>query len=406
MRDLSSERMTKRRVIFVAAASLITFTVGSVYFVLPLREPAYDGKRVSGWCQEVVRSQGDTKRATEALQKIGSAAVPYLVKLLKRKDGFLKKQYLGVVEKLPPWFGKSFPRPVLNAHEIRRKAVLVLGEIGPSARQAVPQLIKLLKDPDTEVRLATAHCLGAIGTEASESIAALAATSKGDPDPFVRGNACYALGKIGPASRTAVPILIQALADTHAYVRHHSVVALGGIGPSAAPAVPALTQLLTNRAVETRIDAALSLSKIEPHNAASLLPTLAEVVRTGHPLFQVSATRALVEIVPATDEAESILIEVLRHREEGVRWEAVAGLGRIAPRPVDAIPALIESLSDQSDRVAGKAAFALGQFGPPARSAIPALHKSMKHEQHYVRDEAAAALRRIEQERTDDSGSN
>jgi serine/threonine-protein kinase len=60
-------------------------------------------------------------------------------------------------------------------------------------------------------------------------------------DTATRGRSAEALGKLGPAARPAVAVLIEALKDKDKLVRSESAKALGRIGPEAKQAIPALT---------------------------------------------------------------------------------------------------------------------------------------------------------------------
>lgn len=62
-------------------------------------------------------------------------------------------------------------------------------------------------------------------------------------DPRVQCVAVAALGKIGPEAATAVPTLVELLADEDLRVRIAAVCALGDIGPAARTAIPALKTL-------------------------------------------------------------------------------------------------------------------------------------------------------------------
>ncbi len=79
---------------------------------------------------------------------------------------------------------------------------------GVSAGQEdVSALIHKLKDKDTDVRWRAAYALGRIGPAAKEAVPVLIATLK---DKEVRTNAVFALGEIGPAAKEAVPALESA----------------------------------------------------------------------------------------------------------------------------------------------------------------------------------------------------
>ncbi|HMC10421.1 MAG TPA: HEAT repeat domain-containing protein [Pirellulaceae bacterium] len=92
--------------------------------------------------------------ATDALGRIGAAAVPSLVDALHHPDP-----------------------------AVRLKAVEVLGRMGADAQAAVPELVKLLDDPDLGVRKATARTLGRIGPAAKDAVPALMRTLFQPPQP-------------------------------------------------------------------------------------------------------------------------------------------------------------------------------------------------------------------------------
>jgi HEAT repeat protein len=70
-----------------------------------------------------------------------------------------------------------------------------LGQIGPAAKEAVPALIAVLKDEDSELRASAATALGGIGPAAKEAVPALSVALK-DKDKRVREIAASALRKI------------------------------------------------------------------------------------------------------------------------------------------------------------------------------------------------------------------
>lgn len=77
------------------------------------------------------------------------------------------------------------------------------------------------------------------GRPLSEWIADLKAAA-----PATRNAAAYEIASLGPAAKSAVPALIEALDDPNATVRFPVTVALGEIGPDAAAAVPRLKQMM------------------------------------------------------------------------------------------------------------------------------------------------------------------
>lgn len=100
---------------------------------------------------------------------------------------------------------------------VRAAAAKALGQIGSSPATVVPVLMDLLSDPRATVREQAACALGAFKSEPRAVPAVTAALE--DEYIDVRAAAAIALGELGPASRTAVPALKQALSDPSPLVR-------------------------------------------------------------------------------------------------------------------------------------------------------------------------------------------
>ena len=134
--------------------------------------------------------------AIKTLQKIGPAAVPALVAVLKDDDA-----------------------------KVRRRATYALGRIGPAADAAIPDLVAAIKDATVEVRRVAVSALGRIGPAADAAIPDLVAALS-DDDAKTQKSAAFALGRIG-RGRPAVPALVAALKDEDSWVRQSAAFALG-----------------------------------------------------------------------------------------------------------------------------------------------------------------------------------
>src|SRR5207249_1865944 len=120
--------------------------------------------------------------------------------------------------------------------ELRRTAAQSLGKIarkeavpalvaalgGMEAHMAVPFLTKLLADRDAQIRRWAVGALGEIA--APETVAPLSKVLTKDPDPGVRIEAAFRLGKFG--GEAARPALTSALKDANADVRRLANAAL------------------------------------------------------------------------------------------------------------------------------------------------------------------------------------
>jgi len=78
-----------------------------------------------------------------------------------------------------------------------------------------------------------------------------------------RRAAAYALGKMGPEAKMAIPALTELLRDKDTEVRQAAAYALGAMGPEANTAIPALTELLKDEYEQVRKAAAEALKKIK-----------------------------------------------------------------------------------------------------------------------------------------------
>lgn len=111
------------------------------------------------------------------------------------------------------------------------------GRKPPYEGRSVPELERMLADPDPKVQVQGAFGLSLKGAEAQQATPDLirALTSS---NALVRQQACVALGAIGPLAEQATPALITALADPEWVVRRQAAVALGRIGPLLAAEEP------------------------------------------------------------------------------------------------------------------------------------------------------------------------
>jgi hypothetical protein len=132
----------------------------------------------------------------------------------------------------------------------RQVIILMLGEFGSAAADAVPDLANLLQEAEhRDLRLTAALTLGFPLAEVATS--AIPALTRGlnDKDEKVRIDVAWALGNIGrSAPTTVVPPLVSALNnDKDGEVRKKVARSLGNIGRSApTTVVPPLVSALNN----------------------------------------------------------------------------------------------------------------------------------------------------------------
>jgi len=279
--------------------------------------------------------------ASDELGKLGSAAVPALIKVLNDEKSIPVRRVIiyalgasgqkEAVKSLIAVLTKSLDEKDYDSGKDHACDVLAnaLGELG--YKEAVPVLIRALKEAeDRLVRRAAAKSLGKL--RAKEAVTALieALENEGITD---LGSAAEALGNIG--GEDAIKALIKEL-DKNILRREYALKPLTKIGE---PAVPYLIEVLKNN------------KNIKARRAATII------------LGSITDNRA----VP-------VLINELNDADESIREFAARALGGIWDDKRMILP-LIKSLNDKSSSVRMTAAESLGRRGADAESALPELEK-------------------------------
>ena len=108
---------------------------------------------------------------------------------------------------------------------VRATAADTLGDMGPSALAALPDLRASLVDGDPWVRHNALEAFTVWGEAAEDARAAVTAALQ-DEEPFVRFNAVSALAHLNPTPTTMAAIEGRVL-DEHERVRYHAEETLG-----------------------------------------------------------------------------------------------------------------------------------------------------------------------------------
>ena len=125
----------------------------------------------------------------------------------------------------------------------KRRVIIVLGDFGPSAAEAVPVLAGVIRAGEEADRRASRSiaawgspgalattALGQIGAEGNPEALAILAGLIETPGWTVGPQAASELARLGPKAKPAVPALTKALKDPRQGVRSSAHQALAGIG--------------------------------------------------------------------------------------------------------------------------------------------------------------------------------
>lgn len=250
--------------------------------------------------------------ASVALLQVGPAAkdaVPALKNLLDDKAppvrfeaalalvGIDKTQAAGAVPALTEGLKSADARA--------GRAAKALGELGPVAKAAVPELVKRFDAKNLHVRLysagAAARIDPALAPKAVEVLVAILKDKK-TQSSMLRSYGLVALRNIGPAAAPALPTLKTMLTDDGAFHPHAAVtmVMIGGDGASAA--FDWVRTVLTKPNHDELYDLIEELPVLGP-KAAPLVPDLIKLLAAKTPFHRRGAVEVLAAIGPGAKDA-------------------------------------------------------------------------------------------------------
>jgi HEAT repeat protein len=340
--------------------------------------------------------------AMQALRRIGKPAVPALVPLLKDKAPAVRWQAAVILGGIGPDAKEALPdlqaalESERDAFAVVAAAALAQVQIGGDPKKPVAKVIELLGSDEPAIRESAAQVLEAFGRQAAPAVEKLIALLD-DKDEMVRTQALETLRAIGPAARKAVPALAKRLSDMDAEVRAGAVRALRALGPHAAPAVPELIKALASDDLTLREGAVEALQAIGPasKDAVTELTKLLGA-KVANPAHHLPALRALAAIGPDAKSAAPALLQLLDDKDTELRLAVLDTLGSVGAATPEVVARLqLIAQRDSFSTIRAAAIRALGRIGPPAKEAAPTLKAITEGKGQDLRVWAAAALARM-----------
>jgi HEAT repeat protein len=367
--------------------------------------------------------------AAEALEKIGSAGIPELVKGLSGSEKNVRIGSARALDAIDPEWRNSKPaqeavpellKTVTDSFSSGRgAAVEALGAIGPA--EAVPHLINVLADTEEQVREGAKTALDKIDPQWPQCEDARNAALKfvealTDADRGAREAAREALSKIDPQWQKSDPVkksmprFVKALSNPLNTIRCAGAESLGAMGPVAAKAVPYLIKAAADNDKDVREAAKSSLKKIDPEwqkseSAVKALPRLVKELGEEDWRIRNAAAAALGEMGPTGIKTIPYLVKMLIDSDKRIRETAIGSLEKIHPKWREskgtrkAISHFLKALGDSKWIVRVSAVEALGEIGPPAADTAPYLMKALKDSVLDVQNAAKAALDKVDPEK-------
>jgi HEAT repeat protein len=338
--------------------------------------------------------------ALHSLAEQGEEAVPRLIRALEH-DRACYWACL-VLAEIGPKAKDAVPhlKPVLQHKdpEVRMQALVALGEIGPASQPLIPDMVAALKNDEIGgVRYAAAFALGRVGTT-PEANAALEEAIKGK-DAFLRMVGAWAIARNNPNDRAAVQramdLILEAFKSEDVHLRRAAARVAVDLNVPFEKIAPLLVEALRDKDPSVVGNAINALAELGPKALKNVSGAL------GNKELRHFAIRLIQRMGPKAESAVPALVSELQkpaESDEDVMFqrEIQFALAAIGPEAAEAIPALVGSLSSDKDPIRGSAAFALGRIGPAARAAVPALRKNMTDPNPIVRLASLRALLQIQ----------
>jgi hypothetical protein len=300
----------------------VVLAIVVVLCVLPL-EPRYGGRSLSGWLdlysrnaivvdqqirltqlnqryhpqpnyiesrsKDIPAAEARMHEAADAVRQIGEKAIPYLVNTIVYEPGPFKRSLSRALEKLPGH--RSLPS-MINRYRESDAAVYGFEILGAAASSAIPKLLLIARDYTNSrpAWLATA-ALARVGTSAVPALIVLLTNSQTE----IRINAASEMHLLGTNASRAIPPLVQCLTDNDNRLREIAAQTLGDLATEPDIVVPALARCLETSNFRVRCRALVALGKFgkEAHPARDqilkALDDLDEAVRS-------AATNAMLRI--------------------------------------------------------------------------------------------------------------
>jgi len=254
----------------------------------------------------------------EIIRRLGSAAIPLLVELLRHEQTSFRRFAADALIDLAPdteWIQPALRRALRDEDAmVAGDAARALGALRSRASPSIGALVKTLSYEDSYVRVYAAEALASIGPKAGVATRDLARALV-DPIPGVRWAAAEALASIGPGAQSAIPQLIEALKDEFLYVRICAVRALGSIGSKAQTSREALKAAANDPTLRNEVEWALNriagaesiepgVSTITPAPSVAPQPEMTKAAQTGNPPvdWDISTGRNIVWTVELGNE--------------------------------------------------------------------------------------------------------
>ena len=263
---------------------------------------------------------------------------------------------------------------------IRYLATYTLGEIGPAAKSALPELEKLLRDTSGEVALEAARAVAVVGGDSAPTTE-LMKFALGHMEPATRLYALQTIVRMGDAGRGLAPLALPLIDDPTPEVRRAALTYVGTLdGKTAKPVIGKVADMLQSDDESTRLETARVLGELGSAAGPAADALGRTAANDNAPPVRTAALFALSDLGTAGKGGLPGLITLAKNAnaDHADRAKAITALPRIGPSDKPAFEAVMATSTDKSAIVREAAATALGRFPKPSAPTVGRLAELAK----------------------------
>lgn len=302
--------------------------------------------------------------------------------------------------KPPPAVAEAKPVAAAPAVEAPPADAAVAPE-QPGEQDVAALIATLSTTDDSRVRVVT---IDEIATRLRGGLPALDAlvTALGDAEPRVRWHAARAIGLIGHEAKTAIPALVERLADEDAITVTQAAAAIGHIrADDDRPDIPAAEAAFYAAAMEPLVGtlvhpdprvrrAAVRALKALSTSREELAKTVRRQLADADPAVVLPALHTLADL---EEDAVPFLLEALKDPKS--RFWAEVVIAEIGEEAAPAVGPLVSIVTDGAVEERVQAILALAEIGKPALEAAPQLIAALESPDDSLQYVAAYALGKL-----------
>jgi HEAT repeat protein len=279
---------------------------------------------------------------------------------------------------------------------VQQTAIQAVPYFGEKARAARKALVERLKTDHVDLAC-RAHALLALaaiadylsGVDATEAVDAITRVVRDDGQAILRYHAAVALGAFGTRATSAIPDLVNRIADPNSWELRQAVVAsLSGIaaGDSKTPpdgrAVRAVAGRLVgdgDKSAQVRVLAAMALGgmgrPVDRLDFDLAVKGLFKGMQDSDKSVAIWSVVALMAVDKVTDKGLDKVAEHLKGKDVMEKVTSARALGAMAKEAKPKVGDIANLLDDKDPLVIATALDVLGELGTTARDAVPRIEK-------------------------------